>query len=77
MPKVLKLLCPWAATGYKPEPFDGTNTSNLHSQYQSVIRSLLYLMLGTHPDIVFAVTQMAKFAANPSDEHLNKAMYIM
>lgn len=64
-------------TGYKPEPFDGTTTSNLRSQYQSVIGSLLYLMLGTRPDIAFAVTQMAKFAANPSSEHLNKAMYIM
>jgi hypothetical protein len=64
-------------TGYKPEPFEGTTTTGLQSQYQSVIGSLLYLMLGTHPDIAFAVTQMAKFAANPSAEHLNKAMYIM
>ena len=34
-------------------------------------------MLGTRPDIAFAVTQMAKFAANPSYDHLNKAMHIM
>ena len=34
-------------------------------------------MLGTRPDIAFAVTQMAKFASNPSDEHLNRAMYIL
>ena len=64
-------------TEYKPTPFDGTTTSNLQSRYQSVISSLLYLMLRTHPDIAFAVTQMAKFAMNPSSEHLNKAMYIM
>ena len=34
-------------------------------------------MLGTRPNIAFAVTQMAKFASNPSDEHLNRAMYIL
>ena len=42
-----------------------------------MIGSLLYLMLRTHPDIAFAITQMAKFAANPSYDHLNKAMHIM
>ena len=34
-------------TGYKPEPFIGTSTPQLRSQYQSLIGSLLYLMLGT------------------------------
>ena len=63
--------------GYKPEPFIGTSTPKLRSQYQSLIGSLLYLMLGTRPDIAFAVTQMPKFASNPSDEHLNRAMYIL
>jgi hypothetical protein len=64
-------------TGYKPEPFQGTSTPQLQSQYQSLIGSLLYIMLGTRPDIAFAVTQMAKFASNPSDEHLNRAIYIL
>jgi len=64
-------------TGYKPEPFDGTATAALRSQYQSVIGSLLYLMLGTHPDLAFAVTQMAKFAHNPSEEHLLKSRHIL
>jgi len=64
-------------TGYKPELFDGTATAALQSQYQQVIGSLLYLMLRTRPDLAFAVTQMAKFAHNPSEEHLHKAKYIM
>ena len=34
-------------------------------------------MLGSRPDIAFAVTQMAKFTANPSEDHLNRAKYIM
>jgi len=33
-------------------------------------------MLGTRPDIAFAVTKLAQYAANPSKEHLNKALYI-
>ena len=64
-------------TGYKTEPLDGTAMAALQSQYQSVIGSLLYLMLGTCPDLAFAVTQMAKFAHNPSEDHLNKAKHIM
>jgi len=33
-------------------------------------------MLGTHPDIAFAVTKLAQFAANPTEEHYKKAQYI-
>ena len=33
-------------------------------------------MLGTRPDIAFAVTKMAQFAANPMEDHLNRALYI-
>jgi hypothetical protein len=57
------------STSYKPEPFDGTATAALRSQYQQVIGSLLYLMLGTRPDLAFTVTQMVKFTHNPSEEH--------
>jgi len=33
-------------------------------------------MLGTCPDIVYAVTRLSQFSANPSKEHLDKALYI-
>ena len=33
--------------------------------YQSLIGSLMYAMLGTHPDIAYAVGAFSKFAANP------------
>jgi hypothetical protein len=33
-------------------------------------------MLGTHSDICFAITKMSQFSANPSQEPLDKAMYI-
>ena len=33
-------------------------------------------MLGTRPDIAYVVTRMSQFSANPTKEHLNKALYI-
>ena len=53
------------------------NNPTLCQTYQSVIRSLLYLMLGMRPDITFAVIKMSQFSANPSKEHLKKAKYIL
>jgi len=64
-------------TGYKPELFDGTAMVALQSQYQLVIGSLLYLMLGTNPDLALAVTQMVKFAHNPLEEHCLKTRHIL
>src|SRR5258708_29119362 len=64
--------------GYMPEPVspDIVIDPELRSRYQMVIGSLLYLMLGTRPDIAFAVTKLAQFAARPSKEHFSKALYI-
>ena len=64
--------------GYMPEPVsqDTAIDPELQSHYQTVIGSLLYLMLGTRPDIAFAVTKLVQFAAHPSKDHLNKALYI-
>jgi hypothetical protein len=64
--------------GYMPQKVDedATIDPELRSHYQTVIGSLLYLTLGTRPDIAFAVTKLAQFAARPSQEHLTKALYI-
>src|SRR6266436_185325 len=64
--------------GYMPEAAaqDATIDPELRSRYQTIIGSLLYLMLGTRPDIAFAVTKLAQYAARPSQDHLNRALYI-
>jgi hypothetical protein len=49
---------------------------SLCSHFQQVIGSLLYIMLGTRPDIAFAVTKLSQHAANPSEDHLSRALYI-
>ena len=63
--------------GYQPLPAKKPATATLRSKYQQVIGSLLYIMLGTRPDIAFAVTKLSQFASNPSEEHLQKALYIV
>ena len=52
-------------TGYNPETNTGTVDSTCQQKFQQVIGSLLYLMLGTRPDIAFAVIKMSQFLANP------------
>ena len=54
------------------EPVD----AELRSCFQTVIGSLLYLMLGTRPDIAFVVTHLSHHSTNPSQDHLSKALYI-
>jgi transposase InsO family protein len=45
--------------------------------YQSLISSLLYVQIGTRPDISFAVSRLAQYAANPSPQHLRLATYVL
>ena len=64
-------------TGYSPRPNEGNTNPTLWSCYQSVIGSLLYIMLGTRPDIAYSVIKMLQFFANPSEEYLQRALYIV
>ena len=54
------------------EPID----AEFCSHFQMVIGSLLYLMLDTRPNIAFVVTHLSHHSANPSQDHLNKVLYI-
>ncbi len=62
--------------GYQPSPAKENASATLHYKYQQVIGSLLYIMLGTQPDIAFVVTKLSQFASNPTEEHLGKVLYI-
>jgi transposase InsO family protein len=64
-------------SSYNPLPNSTQSTSNLRTRYQSVIGSLLYIMLGTRPDIAQAVIKMSQFSSNPTEDHLQKALYIV
>ena len=45
--------------------------------YQSAVGSLLYLSIGTRPDITYAVSSVAKFCANPNKQHWTAVKRIM
>jgi hypothetical protein len=62
--------------GYHPSPNEGTMDPKLRTQYQQIIGSLMYIMLGTRPDVAYAVTKMVQHAANPSQDHLDRALHI-
>jgi hypothetical protein len=64
-------------SGYEPEENKLTATPEQRHEYQSIIGSILYIMLGTRPDVSFAVIRMAQFSANPSKKHLEVAKYIL
>jgi len=62
--------------GYTPVAHTSNPDPTLWTQYQAIISSLLYLMLGTCPDIAFAVIKLSQFSANPSKKHFEWAKYI-
>ncbi|HEV7738443.1 MAG TPA: reverse transcriptase domain-containing protein, partial [Chlamydiales bacterium] len=51
--------------------------AKLRSKYQSFVGSLMYAMLGSRPDICFAITKLSQFGSNPSEEHLRAAQRVM
>jgi hypothetical protein len=63
--------------GYSPLKNEDQCKPTEHSYYQQIIGSLLHLALGTRPDIIYAVILMSQFSANPSQDHIQKALYIV
>jgi len=45
--------------GYKPMPNISTGDPKLRNYFQQVIRSLIYLMIGTRPDIAYSVIKLS------------------
>ena len=57
--------------------YDGQATLSEIRHYQSLIGSLLYVQIGTRPDISFAVSRLAQYATNPSPQQLRLAKYVL
>jgi len=55
---------------------DQASTSEI-KKYQQIIGSLLYVQIGSRPDISFAVVCLSQFASNPSQQHLCLAKYVL
>src|ERR1700678_3357714 len=63
--------------GYMPVESKEQYTRHKRQTYQSIIGSLLYIMIGTRPNITYAVTKLAQFVVNPSSKHMSKEKYIL
>src|SRR6202050_2613791 len=48
-------------------PAEISDMSNI--PYQSAVGAIMYAMLGTRPDIAFAVTCVSQFSSNPGPKH--------
>ena len=48
-----------------------TAPAELLKTYQSAVGSLMYAMLGTRPDIAFAVSVVSRYASNPTEAHFS------
>ena len=57
--------------------FEGQATALDIKNFQSLIGSLIYLQIGTRPDISLAVSHLAQYSANPSHQHLRLAHYVL
>ena len=49
------------------EDFQATEASR--TAYQSAVGSLMYAMLGTRPDIAYAVSVVSRYGSNPNESH--------
>jgi hypothetical protein len=48
-----------------------------HFPYQSLIGTLMYAMLGTRPDIAYAVGSLSRFSSNPGKTHWDQALHVL
>ena len=49
---------------------------NFYQKYQQMVGSLIYLMIGLHSDIEFAIVKLAQQMANSSNEHYWVRLYL-
>ena len=61
----------------KLEPYKEEASKNFIKLFQSIIGSLLYITLGTRPDIAYATIKLARYASNPSPIHITSAKRIL
>jgi len=54
-----------------------TLDSDGKQRYQSIVGSLMWLMLCTRQDLAFTVSRLSKFSSTPTTEHLSAATYTL
>jgi hypothetical protein len=64
------------AKGFTKEGFEGESDADL-TEYQSIIGSIMYLMIGTRPDLAFTVSKLSRFLKAPKHSHRSAAIHAL
>ena len=56
---------------------DGERSSAADKPYRELIGSLMYLAVGTRPDIAFAISLLSRFISAPSETHWKAALHVL
>jgi hypothetical protein len=59
-----------------PLEFDALNDVD-QQLYQSLIGSIMYIMLGTRPDLAYTISALSKFSASAGNDHLIMAKRVL
>lgn len=62
---------------HRNEDKNGTAMEAAEVPYRQIIGSLMYLAVGTRPDIAFVVSNLSQFLSNPSMEHWKAAKRVL
>lgn len=54
-----------------PAPRDQLCSTDVKRWYQSALGFLMFAMVGTRPDIAYAVSKLSRFMANPGQQHIS------
>ena len=60
---------------YVPDPENPVNMST--KPYMSAVGALMYLAIGTRPDIMFTVAKLAQYNTNPGPQHWQAVKHVM
>jgi len=55
---------------------DGDNLADV-SQYQQIVGSLMYLVIGTRPDLAFTVSALSQFCSKPTQQHMGTLKQVL
>ena len=53
-----------------------TASPSFRKLYQQMIGSLIYLMIGTRPDIAWAVSRLAQYMQDPTEHHMSMTLHV-
>lgn len=69
MEKCARVLTPMTEVKLEKAPEGFTTHPKELKEYQTLLGELMHLMVQTHPDIAYAVSRLAQFMSNPTNEH--------